>query len=69
MTIRTVGYALAGALLLTGAARAQVILSGNDEKFVWNDAGAPVVQAGGRDSLTILSIAKPAQPSPLPARS
>lgn len=62
MTIRTVGCALAGALMLTGAARAQVILSGNDEKFVWNDAGAPVVQAGGRDSLTILSIAKPGQP-------
>jgi DNA-binding beta-propeller fold protein YncE len=62
MTIRTVGCVLAGAMLLAGAAQAQVILSGNDEKFTWNAMGKTEVLEGGHDSLTILSIAKPAHP-------
>ncbi|GGF38813.1 hypothetical protein GCM10011611_51450 [Aliidongia dinghuensis] len=53
-----------GALLLAPvAARAQLLVVGNDEKLVWDDAGKAVNKPPGNDTVTILDIAKPTTPA------
>jgi len=45
--------------LASGAARAQLMIIGNDEKITI-DNGKPVMQAGGHDTLSIVDMSKPA---------
>jgi DNA-binding beta-propeller fold protein YncE len=45
------------------AARADLLVVGNDEKTVWDDAGKPVFKAPGNDTISILDLAKPATPA------
>ena len=51
------------ALLAPLGARADLLVVGNDEKLVWDDAGKPVNKAPGNDTITILDLAKPAAPT------
>ena len=51
------------ALLTPFAARADLLVVGNDEKLVWDDAGKPVNKPPGNDTITILDLAKPAVPA------
>jgi DNA-binding beta-propeller fold protein YncE len=54
---------LAPALLLAATgARAQLLVSGNDHKQVWDDAGKPVLSPPGNDTATILDIKDRAHP-------
>jgi DNA-binding beta-propeller fold protein YncE len=48
--------ALAAALGLSLSAQAQIILSGNDEKVLFDDNGKAVVSPPGKDTLSILDI-------------
>jgi DNA-binding beta-propeller fold protein YncE len=54
--------ALPAALALTGAAQAQLLICGNDEKMSWNDEGKPVLSAPGQDTLSIIDIKDRAHP-------
>jgi DNA-binding beta-propeller fold protein YncE len=48
---------LAAALaLVPNAAKAQLLISGNDEKQTWDEAGKPVLSAPGKDTLSIIDI-------------
>jgi DNA-binding beta-propeller fold protein YncE len=48
---------LAAALALsTGAAQAQLLISGNDEKQTWDEAGKTVLSAPGKDTVSIIDI-------------
>jgi DNA-binding beta-propeller fold protein YncE len=51
-----------GVTALPGAAGAQLMIIGNDEKIGWNDAGAPVFGAPGKDSVLVVDIAAPESP-------
>jgi DNA-binding beta-propeller fold protein YncE len=51
------------ALLAPLGARADLLVIGNDEKLVWDDAGKLVFQPPGNDTVTILDLAKPAAPA------
>ncbi|HYS79984.1 MAG TPA: YncE family protein [Anaeromyxobacteraceae bacterium] len=48
--------------LSTGAAQAQLLISGNDEKQTWDEAGKAVLSAPGKDSLSIIDIRDRAHP-------
>jgi len=48
--------------LSTGAAQAQLLISGNDEKMSWDDAAKPVLSAPGKDTLSIIDIRDRAHP-------
>jgi len=48
--------------LSTGAAQAQLLISGNDEKMSWDEAGKPVLSAPGKDTLSIVDIRDRAHP-------
>jgi hypothetical protein len=39
-----------------GAAGAQVMIIGNDEKVGWNDAGVPVFSPPGKDAILVVDI-------------
>ena len=54
--------ALAGAIGLATSAQAQIIISGNDEKATYTDAGQMVVGPPGKDTLSIIDISKRAKP-------
>jgi hypothetical protein len=41
---------------LSIAAESQVIVSGNDEKALWDDAGQPVFSAPGKDTISFIDI-------------
>jgi DNA-binding beta-propeller fold protein YncE len=43
-------------LALSTGAGAQIIVSGNDEKVVWDDAGQPVFSAPGKDTISFIDI-------------
>ena len=55
--------ALAAAIGLTAGAKAQIILSGNDEKATYNDAGQTVVGPPGKDTVSIIDIRNRTKPS------
>jgi len=44
----------------SGAARAQLMIVGNDEKIVIGADGKAVIQAPGHDTLSIVDMSKPA---------
>ena len=46
----------AAAALFTGTARAQLLVSGNDEKVTWDENGKIVLSAPGKDSVSIIDI-------------
>jgi DNA-binding beta-propeller fold protein YncE len=54
--------ALAAAVGLATSAQAQIILSGNDEKSSFNDAGQLVPGAPGKDNVSIIDISNRANP-------
>ncbi|HXP31850.1 MAG TPA: beta-propeller fold lactonase family protein [Stellaceae bacterium] len=49
-------------LLLPGAGRAQLLISGNDEKIAFEPSGARVAQPPGKDTVSIIDIAIRAKP-------
>lgn len=53
---------LAIAAGLATSAQAQFILSGNDEKVTFSDAGKPVVHPPGKDTVSIIDISKRTEP-------
>ncbi len=55
--------ALAAALGLACGAQAQIIITGNDEKTTYNDAGQMVVGPPGKDTVSIIDIRNRTQPS------
>ncbi len=60
---RLVAVTVATSLLLAaGGARAQLLISGNDEKQLWNDAGKAVLMAPGKDTVSIIDIGDRAKP-------
>src|SRR5215813_9095802 len=44
-------------IALSTPAGTQVIVSGNDEKILWNDAGQPVFLPPGNDTISFIDIA------------
>jgi DNA-binding beta-propeller fold protein YncE len=57
------GLAAAGvAVLAYGAAHAQIMIVGNDEKPGWDASGKPTLREPGHDMLSIIDISKPATP-------
>ena len=44
-------------IALSTAASTEVIVSGNDEKVLWDDAGQPVFLAPGKDTISFIDIA------------
>ena len=44
------------------AASAQLMIIGNDEKVMWDDAGKLVVMAPGKDTVSIVDISTPESP-------
>ena len=44
-------------IALSTPAGTQVIVSGNDEKILWNDAGQPVFLPPGKDTISFIDIA------------
>lgn len=54
--------ALAWAIGLATSAQAQIIISGNDEKATYTDAGQMIVGPPGKDTLSIIDISKRAKP-------
>jgi DNA-binding beta-propeller fold protein YncE len=55
--------AAAGALIATGtAARADLLISGNDEKITWDDAGKAVNHPPGKDTVSIIDIRNRTKP-------
>jgi DNA-binding beta-propeller fold protein YncE len=54
--------ALAGAIGLATGAQAQIIISGNDEKATYTDAGQMIVGPPGKDTLSIIDIGNRANP-------
>ncbi len=57
-----VGIATAGLWSAASPARAQMLISGNDEKMVWNDAGKPVLMESGKDTVSIIDITNRVKP-------
>ena len=53
---------VASVAALPGAAGAQLMIIGNDEKIGWNDAGSPVFSAPGKDAVLVVDIATPESP-------
>jgi DNA-binding beta-propeller fold protein YncE len=58
---RSLGIGLVAALG-AGPAVAQYLIVGNDEKVTWDDKGAPVIAAPGKDTVSILDIKNGAAP-------
>jgi DNA-binding beta-propeller fold protein YncE len=55
--------AAAGALLVpTGITRAQLLITGNDEKVWFDDTGKTVNQPPGKDTVSVIDIHDPAKP-------
>jgi len=55
------GLAAAGILVLSlGAASAQIMIVGNDEKPGWDASGKPMLREPGHDSVSIIDMSKPA---------
>jgi DNA-binding beta-propeller fold protein YncE len=54
--------ALATAIGMATSAQAQLIISGNDEKVSFNDAGQVIVGPPGKDTVTIIDIGNRANP-------
>lgn len=50
------GTAAVGIVIGAVPARSQLLVSGNDEKLNWNDAGKPVLTAPGKDTVSIIDI-------------
>ena len=46
----------AALLALPGAASAELMIVGNDQKVTWDDAGKPVLSAPGEDSISIIDV-------------
>src|SRR5579864_4048378 len=57
---RIMAAAAVGVVLATGAAQAQLMIVGNDEKVGFAPDGKVVIQAPGHDTLSIIDISKPA---------
>ncbi|MGA8749857.1 MAG: YncE family protein, partial [Pseudolabrys sp.] len=47
---------------LNSISAAPYLIVGNDEKLLWDDKGAPVIQPAGKDSVVILDLANPENP-------
>jgi DNA-binding beta-propeller fold protein YncE len=50
------------AVVIAPAAQAQFMVVGNDEKVWWDDAGKPINQAPGKDTIGVYDIKSPATP-------
>jgi len=48
-----------GVALVSGAANAQIMIIGNDEKPGWDAAGKPILREPGHDTLSIIDMSKP----------
>ncbi len=59
-TLAALTFAIAASL--TTSAWAQLILSGNDEKVSFNDAGKVVISPPGKDTISIIDISKRSKP-------
>lgn len=59
-TAAAVGLVL-GAVAGTNA-KAQLLISGNDEKQTWDDAGKPIFLPQGKDTVSIIDISNPTKP-------
>ena len=54
--------AAAAWVLVVGSAQAQLLISGNDEKQSWDEAGKPVLSPPGRDTVSVIDIHDRARP-------
>lgn len=56
------GAAAGGLLLMAGVARAQLLITGNDEKVRFDEAGKTVNQPPGKDTVSVIDIHDPIKP-------
>jgi DNA-binding beta-propeller fold protein YncE len=59
---RTMAVAMLIAMLVAGAAAAQIMIVGNDEKITWDENGKPIQREPGKDTLSVVDISKPEAP-------
>ncbi len=57
---RVLAAAVVMLALASGAARAQILIVGNDQKPAWDKDGKPFLNPPGKDSLSIIDMSKPA---------
>jgi DNA-binding beta-propeller fold protein YncE len=63
MSPKLMVHAIVAVLLFSAAsAQAQLLISGNDEKQVWNDEGKPVLMPPGKDTVSIIDVRNRARP-------
>ena len=62
--LRVLALSTAAASLLApaGAARAQLLITGNDEKVSFDESGKRVVHPPGKDTVSIIDIRDPTKP-------
>jgi hypothetical protein len=61
-TASVAAAALVGGLVGAAPALGQVLIVGNDEKLGWDEAGKPITNEPGKDTLSIIDISKPDMP-------
>ncbi|MGE3784933.1 MAG: beta-propeller fold lactonase family protein [Alphaproteobacteria bacterium] len=59
---RVAAFAALIGTLAVGAASAQTMIVGNDEKITWDENGKPVQHPPGKDTLSVVDISKPDAP-------
>jgi hypothetical protein len=62
--VRFLGLSVAAAILLvlTAPARAQLLITGNDEKVSFDENGKTIRHPAGKDTVSIIDIADPVKP-------
>ena len=55
--MKAIAAGLVGAALIAVSASAQMIISGNDEKVWWDDAGKVLNREPGKDTISFIDIA------------
>src|SRR5690242_10228485 len=58
--LRSLGLGIAFATVLSGAAAAQIMIVGNDQKQTWDAENKAVLNPPGHDTLSIIDMSKPA---------
>jgi len=60
--LKAAALGLALATALGTGANAQLLISGNDEKQTWDEAGKPIFLPAGKDTVSIIDIKDPTKP-------
>src|SRR4051812_38268138 len=60
--LRLLALSAAGCALFANDARAQILITGNDEKVSFDEAGKTIRHPAGKDTVSIIDIREPTKP-------